>query len=479
MDVKADMFKELTDMFMCSFCALRFIDEKDVTVYEKCITNQRTEGDEEPLKRKQVKHSPCISCLGFFRPSICEETITRVSSFILDSGHDSDTFNVSLTLPVSFLLRSYSLASFVRQRWPALCSAIEFWPPNSVKNLWKDIIAPQIASRVNRKFDLNSELDIKVKFVYADDEKECLFLCSKFSQVRKNNEISQSAVDKILRGTYRQWLFEDYFPSPPLVPNKFVEFQDVSLHHFSVYCGGRYNKWSRNLSQTPWLIKGKRKTESSVEELITDLVRKAFKATKTMFGSSGREDVDVRCLGRGRPFYIELINPQVTKLTKEQLSALQEEINTLGRELIRIHHLQLIDKSNLALIKDNEEKKKSYCAYCVVWGPMPDLKHLSSLTPFDLEQKTPLRVLHRRPLLTRLRTVYELCGIPGKETLPDGPSFFKINITTQAGTYIKEFVHSDFGRTKPSLGHFLGGIKVSILALDVIDICLDWPPTES
>lgn len=48
-----------------------------------------------------------------------------------------------------------------------------------------------------------------------------------------------------------------------------------------------------------------------------------------------------------------------------------------------------------------------------------------------------------------------------------GPSFFKLYVCTQAGTYIKEFVHGDFGRTKPSLGELLGGVSIDILALDV------------
>jgi hypothetical protein len=44
---------------------------------------------------------------------------------------------------------------------------------------------------------------------------------------------------------------------------------------------------------------------------------------------------------------------------------------------------------------------------------------------------------------------------------------FKLDIKTQAGTYIKEFVHGDFGRTQPSLGQLLGGVCVDIVALDV------------
>ena len=42
---------------------------------------------------------------------------------------------------------------------------------------------------------------------------------------------------------------------------------------------GRYNKYSRTLSQTPWIIEGHRKSESSVEELICTEIDKAFRPT--------------------------------------------------------------------------------------------------------------------------------------------------------------------------------------------------------
>jgi len=37
---------------------------------------------------------------------------------------------------------------------------------------------------------------------------------------------------------------------------------------------GRYNKYSRHLSQTPWLINGQRKSATSVEELVCTRVAK-------------------------------------------------------------------------------------------------------------------------------------------------------------------------------------------------------------
>lgn len=35
---------------------------------------------------------------------------------------------------------------------------------------------------------------------------------------------------------------------------------------------GRYNKLSRNLCQTPWIIDGKRKMNNSVQEIIYDAI---------------------------------------------------------------------------------------------------------------------------------------------------------------------------------------------------------------
>lgn len=46
---------------------------------------------------------------------------------------------------------------------------------------------------------------------------------------------------------------------------------------------------------------------------------------------------------------------------------------------------------------------------------------------------------------------------------------------TQAGTYIKEFIHSDLGRTQPSLGSLLS-CEADILQLDVMSVALDFPP---
>lgn len=91
------------------------------------------------------------------------------------------------------------------------------------------------------------------------------------------------------------------------------------------------------------------------------------------------------------------------------------------------------------------------------------LESLSSKCPIVLQQKTPIRVLHRRSLATRERSIFRL-EVSKAETTD--PKAFVLNMATQAGTYVKEFVHGDFGRTTPSLRDLLDA-DVDILALDV------------
>ena len=62
-------------------------------------------------------------------------------------------------------------------------------------------------------------------------------------------------------------------------------------------------------------------------------------------------------------------------------------------------------------IKEGEEfKKKHYRALCSLKEPatVEDLQKLDIPEGFTINQITPLRVLHRRPLLTRPRNIYSV-----------------------------------------------------------------------
>lgn len=176
-------------------------------------------------------------------------------------------------------------------------------------------------------------------------------------------------------------------------------------------------------------------------------------------------------LGNGRPFLLEFVNPRQSVISQEECGRLQETINSHTTD-ITVNSLTVVGHQASELLKAGEEDKhKSYSA--LVWASQvlspTDMACLSQYNDLVIQQKTPLRVLHRRSLATRERTVFSLHG----ELLDD--HHFILCLETQAGTYIKEFIHGDFGRTRPSLREILCQ-TVDILSLDVTEVGLNWPP---
>ena len=115
-----------------------------------------------------------------------------------------------------------------------------------------------------------------------------------------------------------------------------------------------------------------------------------------------------------------------------------------------------------------ESKRKQYC--CVVWVSKrlesDQVDMLNALTNLVVEQRTPVRVLHRRSLLTREKIIHSA----NVEVLND--HYLLLRLTTSAGTYVKEFIHGDLGRTMPNLGH-LCDCEADILQLDVEQVIDD------
>jgi len=261
----------------------------------------------------------------------------------------------------------------------------------------------------------------------------------------------------------------------------------VELKHDSAFVAGRYNKFSRELPQTPWILDGKRIFEHSVEELISSKLKDNMHIDDLKFSSSGREDVDVRMLGLGRPFLFELVNPRKVYFSKDEMLKMQENVNSSSLDIF-IRDLQVVSKASINALKEGEDaKRKTYRALCVIskefsidWVK----EKLEAITDLELAQHTPIRVLHRRADAKRLRSVYYMkVESPPMTSLPEGQvnesnpehQMFILTLATQAGTYVKEFVHGDFGRTEPNVAQILG-CDVDIIALDVEQIDLDWPP---
>ena len=245
-----------------------------------------------------------------------------------------------------------------------------------------------------------------------------------------------------------------------------------------VFLEGRYKKLSRDLPQTVFFCpdcKGharRRKkcarcegfgklTRDSVQELIGWVAGKAFGTRKHRFHGAGREDVDVRMLGSGRPFVFELIDPRVFEV---DLAALEAEINRRNEGRLELQGLHWTEKARIAVLKETPHAKE-YGARVALGAPVA-AERLAELVGqrFEITQHTPDRVAHRRADKDRMRWIKFLALAPGAEPLQ-----LELRLATQHGTYVKEVLSGEEGKTTPSLASLLG-VPCKCLELDVLAI---------
>ena len=248
----------------------------------------------------------------------------------------------------------------------------------------------------------------------------------------------------------------------------------------SLFIYGRYNKFKRGIPQTHWFCKkclGKgcklcnytgKQYQISVEELISPEFVKEAKTTDSKFHGAGREDIDVRMLGSGRPFVLELRNPKFRNL---DLTRLAKKVNKINRKKVKIQDLRYSSKNEVIKLKtEATNTKKIYRAKVKLSSKISKenfdktlLLIKNTLENKEIRQRTPHRVSHRRADKTRKKIIHKIEGKFIKT------NFFEFIIETQGGTYIKELISGDDGRTSPSFSE-LFGIPLVCKELDVLEI---------
>jgi len=340
----------------------------------------------------------------------------------------------------------------------------------------------------------------------------------------------------------------------------------VELDIRSHYLYGRYRKLERGIPQTKWpcrTCKGRGcekcdqtglQYKSSVQSLIGDPILSMFGAKEHAFHGMGREDIDVRCLGRGRPFVIEMKKPVKRNVDS---TAVMNAINSAAQGSVEVSDIRSSNRSEVVRVKDtpaeksytirykiepiteaeldiltqvmeipkknndrNRRKKNHYrkkkdkteeqnevdystlkkaelVDLCVAKGlaksgtkdvlidrllsykeptlPLPDqdfvMDIMQNLQGCTLAQRTPERVAHRRADKIRKRKVMETSN-PTIDSDADGNMIAEFSLRCESGTYVKETVHGDGGRTQPSIASLIKA-KCTVEWLDVADIHAD------
>ncbi len=264
------------------------------------------------------------------------------------------------------------------------------------------------------------------------------------------------------------------FDRPDLVVILNLVTEAVELQINSVFIYGRYRKFKRGIPQTKWLCRecrgkgcarceftGKMYAES-VEELIGGSILEEFGGVVTVLHGSGREDIDARMLGSGRPFVMEIKEPKLREL---DLKRLENKVNDENKDKVEVLELQYVKREAVAKIK-NAKVDKTYRAVVSLKTDVleEDLRSaMDKLIGAMIEQRTPLRVVHRRADLVRKRKVYDARLISFEVPI--------LEFKCDGGLYIKELISGDNGRTIPSLSELLG-TEAKVKELDVVDVAI-------
>lgn len=142
----------------------------------------------------------------------------------------------------------------------------------------------------------------------------------------------------------------EHLPVPPPTASVPINLTKYTIEGPTIFVAGKYRKISRNLSQTPWILDGKRMKEDSLEEIVTRELVPYFRpltfgdaqSGKVTFMASGREDVDVRCLGKGRPFVIEITNANKCKLPTAVAADVEKRVDQSKQ--VSVRYLQLVKR---------------------------------------------------------------------------------------------------------------------------------------
>jgi len=263
------------------------------------------------------------------------------------------------------------------------------------------------------------------------------------------------------------------FDSPNLVLMVDFKSETVDITINPIFIESKYRKLVRNIPQTKWPCNrckgrgcekcnftGKMYLET-VEELISDVMIKAANGTGAKFHGAGREDIDVRMLGSGRTFVLEISEPKIRDL---DLGNLQAEVNKYAEGKVEISEMKYVPRNRKAEIKQSStDTYKVYKALVEIDDEI-DPKTLDSLKSLNIiNQRTPIRVSHRRADKIRTRKIRKL------DYKPLGSKCFEITLECEGGLYIKELISGDENRSKPSVAEVLG-TNAKCVQLDVLEV---------
>lgn len=383
-----ELFHEMCRIGCCLACILNMHGFADSNMYK---SNSLAELGNNFGVTTSIDN--CISCIGILQsacwiteqhlpsskrtdgsPDIASQStavqqstspLRKIAEAVEEGNYEFNDFTLNLQFPVSLAIRRHAVCEYLKDKVPRGRPLGE--NTSLLKDITKALYQKGVENILRQKVTFHKSSDFRILLTWecpsTEDETKLIGSVDhkrdpggKSKQKKQRVQLmSQATVMKVLPIIPTK-AFRDYGHWPPVaMPDAQLK---VSLSMEPFLIGGRYVKLGRGLSQTPWEIDGSRKGESSVEEEISRSILPHFKAAEHRFHSSGREDIDVRMLGGGRPFVLEFVDPhRLPKTEPNYWESIEKTVNA-SSSLVRIESLRPFSKTDFDALKDGVDKKR-------------------------------------------------------------------------------------------------------------------------
>jgi len=422
---------------------------------------------------------------------LCDHCLGRQFALL---GYELDNKKRGETLKIFLTMEGQRLASSEKRRGISLLKAVAVngsfdMAAEILRKLRKKAIKklecylcegrfrllPELADKVSKKLEdyeyatflIGIKLSTEVE--EREDEFKAEFDVKHGESMR--NEFSREVGKRVSEITKKMADYKK--PDIAVIVNPFAK--QVTLQVNPLFIAGRYRKMVRGIPQSKWFCRecggkgcprcdwtGKMYPES-VEEIIAAPMLEKTCGESVVLHAAGREDIDARMLGRGRPFAMEIKKPQKRFI---DLRDLTQTINEKAQGKVKVLNLRLTHKDAVRKLKKREMAEKIYKAIVEFDREISDdeINTLEkTLTNAIVVQQTPLRVLHRRSDRVREKHIYE--ARIKRLTL----NRIEMRVRCEGGLYIKELITSDEDRTDPSVAKIVGA-EAKPLELDVLGV---------
>ena len=228
---------------------------------------------------------------------------------------------------------------------------------------------------------------------------------------------------------------------------------------------GFYRKLGRRISQSSWITRfGVKRYPFSVQDAYTPLLE-LYEGVSIVIHAAGREDVDVRMLGFGRPIVVEVKEPRRRRV---DVKVAERLVNDKWPGLFETRLLSRTTRSFMRTVVKGVEGEERHSKVYRALVYVPDGVHHDELRRLEgffrnrlVRQRTPKRVRHRRADVIRERRVFAVSALPLSDYT------FIALIKAEGGLYIKELVNGE--ETWPSFPEVLGKSSYCV-ELDVVHV---------